>query len=266
MDFFVNMHNGIHNHYSVNDSPYAAEGVNWPTTMAELAAKHCPKGPTGHRLEINSHGWPAQILLQPYVNFQNLHQFTTLVRRLIKPGGAIEILSCWVAAFPADDVADALLASRPSAPPPSRAAAPARGLVFHATEPTPPKLTLSGPQVRLLAMRAIASHQELIFPTHFTGGRTPAPGTSEYAAAANGPLFCTRLAKATRCVVRAAMIPQLEEGEGSGNRWFNTPIGNWEGHVLDFQPTGDVRYAGFNVPRPVFRTHDEHGDGPLRVV
>jgi hypothetical protein len=66
--------------------------------------------------------------------------------------------------------------------------------------------------------------------------------------------------------VRAAMIPQVEEGEKSGNAQFSAPIGNWEGHVLDFAPSGDVRYAGFNLPRPVFRTHDEYGDGPLRVT
>jgi hypothetical protein len=168
MDFFVNMHNGTDNHYMVNESDRAAEGVNWPATMAQLAAKHCPTGPRGHRLEINSHGWPAQILLQPHVTFRNLPLFASLVRRLVKPGSAIEVLACWVAAFPAGAVGDELSASRPSVAPPGAAA---RSLVFRSTEPTPPPLSLSGAQVRLLAVQAIATHEELLFPKNYLGGR-----------------------------------------------------------------------------------------------
>src|SRR5262249_32971270 len=90
-------------------------------------------------------------------------------------------------------------------------------------------------------------------------------GTPDYKRTANGPLFCTRLASMTQCLVRAAMIPQAEEGERTGNYQYVTPFGNWEGHVLDFAPSGSVRYAGFNLPRPIFRPHDKYGDGPVRA-
>ncbi len=267
MDFFVNMHNGIHNHYMVNESEFAAEGVNWPVTMAKLADKHCPKGPLGGRLEINSHGWPAQILLQPNVTLRNLEQFAAAVRRLIKPGSAIEILACWIAAFPANAVEDELAATHrhPPAPVLPRPAATSRGLVLAVKPPPPPKPALTGAQIRLLALHAIATGKELLFSSSYTGTRNVSPATEAYNDAVNGPLFCSRLAKRTGCFVRAGMVPQAEEGENSGNAWFNTPIGDWEGHILDFSPTGDVKYVGFNVPRPVFRTHDMYGDGPLRV-
>jgi len=224
MNFFVNMHDGLANHYMVDQSEFAAEGVNWPVTMARLAARHCPDGPIGYRLEINSHGLPAEIRLQPHVRFGNLGQFAVAVQRLLKPGSAIEILACKVAAFPTG-----------------------------ANSP-PSKPLLSGSEIRLLALQAISTKREKLLNPH----------TGKYTYL-NGPLFCSRLANRTGCTVRAGLQSQAEEFEQSRNAWFFTPIGNWEGHVLDFAPSGDVRYAGFNVPRPVFRIHDQFGDGPIRA-
>ena len=127
--------------------------------------------------------------------------------------------------------------------------------------------SLDAPLLLRAVYEAIRTNEEFL-----VGAQRPVPpppyqpGTGAYKAYANGPLFCTRLAAATQCKVRAAMIPQREEGEKSGNVHFSTPVGNWEGHVLDFSPSGEVRYAGFNLPRPVFRTHDQYGDGPARVT
>jgi hypothetical protein len=268
VEFFVNMHDGIHNHYTVNESPFAAEGVNWPATMDALGDKYCRQRPTAYRLEINSHGEPATICLQPKVGFQNLPQFAQAARRLVRPNGFIEILSCWVASFNFWALAEAV---RPTYRPATMKAVQAYGkdrIAQLRQENSGQRITTNVDAQTLLraVYEAIRTNDDFLLGTR--GPETPPPyqaGTREYRQTANGPLFCTRLASLTQCRVRAAMIPQLEEGEKSGNAQFSTPIGDWEGHVLDFMPSGEVRYAGFNLPRPVFRTHDQYGDGPLRV-
>lgn len=260
------MHDGISVHFSVGESKYAAEGVNWPMTMASLAEKYCRNGPSGDMLEINSHGHAGTICLMPFVGFKQLDQFAILVRKLIKPGGGIEVLSCVVAAFNTDGLKNylnpILLPDHISAA--NQYKADRRQIVQSQEQGTEIKTNLDGKQIISVVTDAINSNREFLIPQNETMSAEPSTNSDDYRCYANGPLFCSRLAVKTMTTVRAAMVPQVEEGEKSGNQHYSTPIGNWEGHVLDFLPGGGVRYAGFNLPRPVFRTHDQHGDGPIR--
>lgn len=241
MDFFINMSNGIHNHFTVTENRGAVSGVNWPVGVEKLIAKYCAKGPQGDYLEINSHGDPGEIELVPPVNFRNLASFAHKLNRLMKPGGLIEILACSVGYIQSNKLMTYMT------DPKLKGSYYSFELDAYKSRKT---TTLTRQDVESIIRKAIA----------FGGSSISAHST-----VGNGPFFCSRLAQMSRCRVRAATYIQTEEGEGSGNKFYNTPIGNWEGHVIDFLPNGSVSYAGFNVPRPVFKTSDQYGDGPARL-
>jgi hypothetical protein len=247
MHIYINM-NDVMNHATVTEDRDAVDGNDWQRGLEALASRFGPDAPQRGRLEINAHGMPASIHLRPYVSFDNVAQFAALICRLLLPGSVIEILSCHVACIPLGalrEIADPAMADRLTAfAKDSRAV---RRHVVRADDPMPAS-AFGGPELVRFAEMAAA--------------RLP-PGTPEDVTA-NGPLFCTQLADATGCRVRAAMFAQVEEQEVTGNRAYRTPFGNWDGHVFDFLPGRKVTYAGYNLPRPVFRTHDQHGDGPLR--
>lgn len=251
MDFFINMTDGIHNHFTVAEDPNAASGVNWPVTLPELIKRACPDGPQPGRLEINSHGDPACISLVPAVTHSNLPQFAGLIRQMLQPGGSIEILACLVGS-PSFSLARA--ESKAMTPERFKELASEmrmqRRHVVTNTSPMP-KTTFSPAELIDLAVTSI---------------KTPRAQMDQEQYDQNGSLFCSNLASLTGCRVRAAIYAQTEEDELTGNRHYSTPFGNWEGHVYDYMPDRSVRYAGFNVARPIFRTHDEYGDGPLRVA
>jgi hypothetical protein len=97
-------------------------------------------------------------------------------------------------------------------------------------------------------------------------------GLLEIGDAANGPLFCSRVARALRCKVRASMASQpSEQTSGMGlDEFLRThnykvmPTGSWTGHIFEFAPAGGVAYLGYDVPRPVYVPMTPGGEGPLR--
>lgn len=236
MDFFINMTNGIASHFSSTDHPNAVSGVDWPRTLAALAARQNGRPLPGH-LEINCHGDYGRLMLQPAVDMSNVSRFAGLIRRLMT-GGLIEILACYVANWDSDlihSIAD------------SKRANAHYQLMLDAYEKR--DWTNRGPDEVLSFVRQAIRM-----------------GRSRTFLGANGPLFCATLATLTGARVRASMYAQAEDEEVTGNRAWATTVGKWEGHVIDFMPGDAVHYAGFDLPRNVFRTHDEHGDGPLRAA
>jgi hypothetical protein len=232
MRFFLNSSaaDGIRLADATAASTLAASSHNWPESIRKLSETHCTNGPVGTVLEINSHGHPGELEFTPAVSFHNVQLFAKSVRSLIQPNSLIEVLACSVASFSPLGLAKHIKTK-------NRTAATWIERTFssevreHNREVkrlTPGiKTKFTQQQIVEMAGAAIAAGCEDFEDEEFK----------------NGPLFCVRLAMASLCKVRAAMIPQLEEGKDSA------PIGNWEGHVLDFLPSGSVTYAGFNLVR-----------------
>ena len=214
---------------AVGSSPYAASTHAWQHGLKRLADTYCPKGPEGDVLEINSHGNPATLVFYPQVSFHNMQVFADLVRPLIKPGGMVEVLACHVAQFHPD-----ALSSRIKKKDSLATTWNERAFKFELVRQlnAGTNTALSG-KTGFTTQEVVALHQQAV-----DTGEERIDGV-----APNGPLFCVRLARATQCIIRAATIIQLEEG-GAKN-----PIGNWEGHILDFLPTGTIQYAGLNLKR-----------------
>ena len=86
--------------------------------------------------------------------------------------------------------------------------------------------------------------------------------------------FGSRAARLLRCTVRAAMARQpgaMTAGLMDLPEYYNTydykvmSIGNWQGHVFDFTPGGEVTYVGLNVKRSLYVQPPPEGEGyPLR--
>lgn len=69
----------------------------------------------------------------------------------------------------------------------------------------------------------------------------------------NGPRFCTALAKASNCVVRAGWIEQFQERNpiaGHDVKGDFRFIGDWEGYVFDFDGDG-LKAVHYCLERPV---------------
>lgn len=291
MDVYINRTNGINNPVGTNESAASFTEQDWTIGLGPFADKLMPDGPIGSHLEINSHGERGQILLLPPVKMENVSTFATLVRRLIVPGGFIEILACLAGSMPFGSLLAALekaaLAENGQSQSTDSFAVSGTGFTLaelklarselaaisrkigRMSQSSPDQLAAEMAIIRRETkrnMQAIVELMQLAIRSGLTFIPDPAFPTKQTDDDRNGPLFCSTLARLTQCKVRAAILVQTEEGEGFGFESFGYRFGNWEGDVFDFTPDGQVRHVGLNLPRPVFRTHDGHGDGPLRVV
>jgi hypothetical protein len=292
MDVYINRTDGINNPVGTNESKSSFTERNWTVGLGAFADKLMPKGAIGSHLEINCHGEPGKLKLLPDVTQENVTHFATLVRKLIRPGGFIEIMACLVARFPIDSIINQLKVQVRSEA--GQAGVDVLGLPAPGTSFSVGQLVvardalvrlnrrLDGIQFMPVAqaslelkdirrevkrdMRAVVELMQIAIRSNLTFIPNPDFPQAQTEWDRNGPLLCSTLARLTQCKVRAAIIPQAEEGEGYGFQSFGYAFGNWDGDVFDFLADGQVRHVGLNVPRPVFRTHDEHGDGPLRLV
>jgi hypothetical protein len=263
-----NEHNKAHEAAYGLDSQ--ASAGDWSKQMEAFWKKKFPNGPQGTTLEIHCHGYPGELLLGPTVSFNNLQTFAALVRKLIKPNGFIEILACDVANFSATALAERGTRHNFDVTQWAQMDAFDREKNIHSgkvrgTQDFTLETQFSSKQVVSLVQKLLDSDEEALASTEYRAAfkdpfrnrhlpkddGSPAfvppavyPAAWTKRKSTNGPLYCSRLAKATKCTVRAAILNQAEEGDNGQT------IGDWEGHVLDFLPTGKIRYAGFCLKRP----------------
>jgi len=250
-------------------SPFAIIERDWSQALPEFVQKYPNQAES---LELDCHGSPGTIYLQPEITTGSLPAFAAALRGLLRANPLIEVLACRVANYPVR----ALIAAWQGIP--TRKAdvefltawldntvahEGGRGAVAlinpGAKEvpkpPKPPSPVILGDTARV-ARLAIEYGQVNI-------GNSP-----------NGPLFCSQMARCLGGRVRAAMASQpaaMTSGMGLCE-FLNTPdyrvmpIGNWAGHVFEFSPNGSVTYLGENVSRPVYMPFTPGIDGPLRYA
>lgn len=240
------------------------EATGWETKLASAARTCCGTGPIAERIEVHSHGVPGAIVLNPLVTLQNLGSFAALLSRLVRPGGMIELLCCLVAKpdlkmLNADarakgdrrtaELCDSLGAEIDER---EQEAIMGRGLVFQPKGPQPANTqTFGGLTFKPKGKRARLTAEEIIRLLEASiASNKPGDPVLE---TGNGPMFCAQLAARTACQVRAALGRQYEEEEefSSADSSYKA-VGVWEGHVIDFHPSGKVSYAGYDLPRPMF--------------
>ncbi len=195
--------------------------------LAELAGRLGKK----RRLEIHCHGFPAELKLGAYgaVTNHNVRSFAMALKPALFPGSLIELLCCLVAS---QGNLDKLLAA--------------------------PQAHIEGYRedyhgvIRLRRTRDYWGgkpndiHQfRPLYGNQFTERKDPIKDnrnvffTPKFET--DGLKFCLDLAAYSGCIVRAAYIPQAEEG---GREVFDSPIGNWEAEVFDFHPDGSIKFLG----------------------
>ena len=313
----------------VMKSPFAIIQREWTDALPEMAQRYPHRGES---LEIDCHGKPGALLLQPEVNRTSLPTFAAAARELLRPYRTVEFLACKVAGYDVaalikhlksqynrqadveflnawlgtrggsewedglvadSDTVNAMSDSFKSIPKTEKALKAAanhlltqsvdwgltdeqrkqlvtdymreqlgdsrgsRGLVLRPVAPVKPArvgvANLDHARVARLAMET---------------------GLDVIGNCYNGPLFCSRAARLLRCTVRAAMAKQpgaMTAGLMDLPEYYNTydykvmSIGNWQGHVFDFTPGGEVTYVGLNVKRSLYVQPPPEGEGyPLR--
>lgn len=198
--------------------------------LAELAQRNGKK----RHLEIHCHGLPAKLLLgaNNAVTNYNVRAFGIALRQVLLPGGLIELLACLVA-FQGD---------------------PYRGDV---------RKLCAAPQAQIQGYRedyhgvirrrktityfgsGASGNQEMLPDGAFIERKHPIKDDPNVfftpVFETDGLKFCLDLAASSGCTVRAAIIQQREEG-GSG--MLDSPIGNWECEVFDFNPNDTIKFLG----------------------
>lgn len=202
-------------------------------------------------LEIDSHGAPGMLLLQPTVTPENVDKFASFAHKLMRFHALVEVLACRVANFEVTPLIE-LWQSNPGRKADveflkawlgnSDEMGGLGGRGLRVVKKASPQQRFANMDHARVARLAIESGKDLLGNNY------------------NGPLFCSRLAQSLSCTVRASMASQ-PEAQTSGmslEEFLATPeygvmpIGNWRGHVFDFEAGGKVTWVGCDVPRPVF--------------
>jgi hypothetical protein len=223
----------------------------WNAAVAELTELVNSRPHEGKitNLEIQSHGLPGEIVVREgeRITNENVAAFGGMLRPIMARGGLIEIMACRVAAtgsrtyqnggfntYP-PDVIEAYFGPLEKHP------------VALERQPNGTHKVISQTGADKTRMAKRASHLRL-----------QAMDPEE-----NGLQFCLTLAQTSGSTVRASALTQVEEfGDISDGNPINptyTPtriimrdfdrFGDWEGHVWDFTPNGQVKYLGCNLPR-----------------
>jgi hypothetical protein len=77
-------------------SPFAIIQQNWKDTLPKMARQYPGRGES---LEIDCHGAPGLLLIDPQLNLTSLHSFADALRGLLRPYGLVEFLACRVANY-----------------------------------------------------------------------------------------------------------------------------------------------------------------------
>ena len=77
-------------------SPFAIVQENWRDALPKMVQRYPGRG---EGLEIDCHGLPGILLLNPQVNMTSLHSFADALRGLLQPYGLVEFLACLVANY-----------------------------------------------------------------------------------------------------------------------------------------------------------------------
>lgn len=263
-------------YHGVLESPDAIVDKDWTVELARLAAAGGPPVFTG--VEIHCHGQPAEIRLVPKVTMDNVEQFGALLARLVKPGSLIEVLACKVSSFPVERILAQLQGyeDRPDRDderygPPSvtldRWWADKDIVAGRSTKWFGPRLRQAIEVFRPFMTSGLyrfrenrqtmrwdrpPTHPKLAWEAMFAVG-DEVEGVL-FDKGLNGPRFCKLLAKASGCSVRAAWISQAQERDQIDDQWvgpFESLVGDWEGYVFDYDPSGSLKEVHFALERPV---------------
>lgn len=234
---------------------------DWTKALAKLAPRQSSALFTG--AELHCHGREAEILLGPTIDFSNVNMFGSMIGRVLKPGSLIEVLACRVAAFPLDrlyhdlKINDRLCKATHEKDHGEVKSCHEREVSWQTEEkPRSIRRTMLGQDADLIdqffepfAMsvsegatqwhyRNVAQHRILDKPNLHWKDMFRIADSYEgkyFLKEKNGPRFCTELAEASGCIVRAAWLPQPRE------RTFRDEtdlIGDWESWVFDFDAHG----------------------------
>jgi len=80
----------------VRKSPFAVIQTNWKDALPKMAQKYPGRAES---LEIDCHGAPGILLIDPQLNATSLHSFADALRGLLRPYGLVEFLACRVANY-----------------------------------------------------------------------------------------------------------------------------------------------------------------------
>jgi hypothetical protein len=80
----------------VRKSPFAVVQKDWTQALPEMVRRYPGRG---EGLEVDCHGDPGILYLQPQVNPTSLPTFASAVRGLLQPYGTVEFLACHVANY-----------------------------------------------------------------------------------------------------------------------------------------------------------------------
>lgn len=243
-------------HVGANDeeSKYFVWGQKgWHAAIGELTdlVRSRPHEGKITNLEIQSHGYPAKIIVPPddNITYENVAEFGAFLKPIMARGGLIEILACMVAglgrgAFRTD--------AKWNTYPPEVIEE-----YFGGFEKDPVFLEKQGDGMHK-AVRLTGSRLETAMK-NVRHQRVSAMSPED-----NGLEFCLTLARTTGCTARASRLTQCEEnGDIYGTfgiedmphiimRDFDR-FGDWEGPVWDFMPNGQVKYLGCSLPRARLR-------------
>jgi hypothetical protein len=278
--------------YMIHSAQYATSGAavcfneDWRTGIPKLKERIAPAGPIVTDIEINCHGENARLLLLPTVDFTNLALFASQISTLAMPGGRIHLFACKVCGLGPNYVRARTMAvhrMRGSAIPDAQVGLDPVWNQYDALNDQSPymgrgkymerfnTIALLPVQLTTIMQGAIASGSqklereyqvEQLVDVTKPGGKVVEEAVLKrrVAVSLNGPLFCSQLARATGCTVRASTLVQEEEGDAMvpTGRYMH-PFGEWEGLVFDFLPNGNVRFVGDNPSRFLDRDVDHSG-------
>jgi hypothetical protein len=77
-------------------SPFAIVQEDWRVALPKMAQRYPGRG---EGLEIDCHGLPGILLLDPQVNMTSVHSFAGALGGLLQPYGLVEFLACQVANY-----------------------------------------------------------------------------------------------------------------------------------------------------------------------
>ncbi len=265
-------HNGIHIGPSISDGreskflvrvdrPNGLEAAL--TKLAMLAMTNGKK----QRLEIHCHGHAGALSLggERSLSNHNVQKFGGALRQAIEPGGLIELLACLVASQEGDgdmisapkyrisgyreDYHGALRLRR------TREYDKSLRLVSRGTVGPNGVVKMGKPEL------AMARNPLPNYGGRFTQREKPIGDDPNAffnpAFEKDGLRFCLQLAVHSGCTVRAATCIQTEEGsQWEHTRLANTPIGNWEFEVFDFNPDGRIQFLGSSPYRGPINSFD----------
>jgi len=208
--------------------------------LAELAERNGKK----RHLEIHCHGLPGELLLgaNRAVTNHNVKTFAMSLKKALMPGSLIELLACSVAS---QSNTEKLLAA------PQYQIEGYREDYHGVIRQRRTRDYFGGKPNDTQFFRPLYGNQ-------FTERKVPIKDNRNVfykpKFEKDGLKFCLDLAAFSECVVRAAYVPQIEEGGGD---IFDSPIGNWECEVFDFHPGGVIKFLGSSPYRgPMMNSFD----------